>query len=132
MSGMPLLFYIDMKRIFFALICALVMCGSCRHTEFVTVEKVRTDTLYKSEVLRDSIHVHDSVSVYMQGDTRYRDRWRTEYVYRLRLDTVLDIRHDSIPCPYPVEKRISVTPSWAWYVLLYAVILTVMGIRRKL
>ncbi len=116
-------------------LCVLItlICG-CK-TQYVTVEKVRTDTLYKSKLMHDSIHIHDSVSVYMQGDTRYHDRWRTEYIYKLERDTLLDIRRDSIPFPYLVEKRISVTPSWVWYMLLYAVaatIILVFLIKRKL
>lgn len=116
-------------------LCVLItlICG-CK-TQYVTVEKVRTDTLYKSKLMHDSIHIHDSVLVYMQGDTRYHDRWRTEYIYKLERDTLLDIRRDSIPFPYPVEKRISVTPSWVWYMLLYAVaatIILVFLIKRKL
>lgn len=106
-------------------LCALMSVCGCK-TQYVAVEKVRTDTLYKSKLMHDSIHIHDSVSVYMQGDTRYHDRWRTEYIYKLERDTLLDIRRDSIPFPYPVEKRISVTPSWVWYILLYAVAATIL------
>ena len=117
------------------ILALMMMCSSCKHTEYVTVEKVRKDTLYKSKVLHDSIHVHDSISVYVKGDTVLRDRWRTKYVYHFDIDTVVDIRHDSIPLPYTVEKRISVTPDWAWCTLLYAVAGTLSAIfiiRRKL
>lgn len=117
------------------ILALMMMCSSCKHTEYVTVEKVRTDTLYKSKVLHDSIHVHDSTSVYVKGDTVLRDRWRTKYVYHFDIDTVVDIRHDSIPLPYTVEKRISVTPQWTWYILLYAVAATILVVflaKRKL
>lgn len=117
------------------ILALMMMCSSCKHTEYVTVEKVKTDTLYKSKVLHDSIHVHDSISVYVKGDTVLRDRWRTKYVYHFDIDTVVDIRHDSIPLPYTVEKRISVTPQWAWYILLYAAAVTIIIVflaRRKL
>lgn len=107
-------------------LCVLItlICG-CK-TQYVTVEKVRTDTLYRSQLMHDSIHVHDSISVYVRGDTVLRDRWRTMHVYHLDIDTVTYIRHDSIPLPYPVEKRISVTPQWVWYILLYAVAATIL------
>lgn len=117
------------------ILALIMMCSSCKHTEYVTVEKVKTDTLYKSKILHDSIHVHDSISVYVKGDTVLRDRWRTKYVYHFDVDTVVDIRHDSIPLPYTVEKRISVTPQWTWYILLYAVTATILIVflaKRKL
>ena len=53
----------------------------------------------------DSIHVYDSVLVVIKGDTVFRDRWHTAYRDRWRNDTVL--KADSIPVPYPVERRLS-------------------------
>lgn len=81
--------------------------GSCRTTQYVPVETVRTNTEYRDLVKRDSIHVHDSVFLYMKGDTVFRDRWHTEYKNRLVHDTTYISKIDSIQVPYPVEKKLS-------------------------
>lgn len=78
----------------------LMMCSGCTTTEYVTVEKVRTDTLWKTHTQLDSIYIerHDSIVTYQKGDTvtvdrwHYRDRWRdrvkTDTIYKSKTDTV--------------------------------------------
>ena len=51
------------------LLSALMMLTSCKHTEYITVEKVRTDTTYISKLQRDSVWLHDSIHVAEKGDT---------------------------------------------------------------
>ena len=79
-------------------------------TETVTVERVRTDTLRITQLQRDSIWLHDSIHVkeLVKGDTVWMnvERWHTQYRDRWRTDTVYQSRSDSIPVPYPVEKRV--------------------------
>lgn len=81
----------------------------CTTTKYVEVEKVKTDTVYQSKILKDSVWLHDSVFVkeYTKGDTvfRDRDRWHTKFVEKLITDTVYKSRVDSIPVPYPVERK---------------------------
>ena len=88
----------------------------CTTTKYVEVEKVKTDTVYKSKILKDSVWLHDSVFVkeYTKGDTvfRDRDRWHTKFVEKLITDTVYKSRVDSIPVPYPVEKLVPRELSW--------------------
>ena len=88
----------------------------CTTVKYVEVEKVKTDTIYQSKILKDSVWLHDSVFVkeYTKGDTvfRDRDRWHTKFVEKLITDTVYKSRVDSIPVPYPkevfVEKKLNV------------------------
>ena len=112
-------------------ILMLAFC-SCTKTEYITVEKVRTDTTYIAKVQKDSIWLHDSVFVkeWMAGDTVYRDhiKWHTKYVSKLVHDTLVQHQVDSIPAPYPVteyvEKKLS-----TWQVVLMTIgTLTLMGI----
>ena len=102
------------------LFIALLVCllfGSCTTTEYVTVEKVRNDTVWQNHTKHDSIRVHDSIYVkeWMKGDTVYRDvyRWHTKYIEKQVHDTVYQATHDTIPQPYPVikvvEKQLSKT-----------------------
>ena len=76
----------------------------CTTVKYVEVEKVKTDTVYQSKILKDSVWLHDSVFVkeYTKGDTvfRDRDRWHTKFVEKLITDTVYQHKTDSIPVPY--------------------------------
>lgn len=100
--------------IILALLVLWAFC-SCTKTEYITVEKVRTDTTYITKHQRDSIWLHDSVFVkeWTAGDTVYRDRiqWNTKYVEKQVRDTIYQHRVDSVPQPYPytiyVEKKLS-------------------------
>ena len=97
------------------MICALT---GCKGTEVVTVERVRTDTVVSHSIKHDSIHVHDSVSVVIKGDTVTRDRWHTEWRDRWQYDTVYIARTDSVPKPYPVVKEVPIQlTSWQQFVL---------------
>ena len=86
-----------------ALVCALI--GSCK-TKYVTVPEYHEVIVTHHDTLttRDSIFQKDSVFMWMQGDTvwkekfsiLYKDRWRERIVYR---DSV---KVDSVRVPYPV------------------------------
>ena len=84
---------------------ALSMC-SCTKTEYITVEKVRTDTTYITKHQRDSIWLHDSIRVTENGDTVRIEKWHTKYVEKQVHDTTYVAKHDSVPVPYPVEKLV--------------------------
>lgn len=85
---------------------ALLLTG-CTTTKYVPVESVKTE--YKDKI--KEVHTTDSVVdtrfVYVKGDTiiDYRDRvkWRDRYIH----DSLYIERHDSIPAPYPVERKLS-------------------------
>lgn len=88
-----------MKRLLL-IVAAVAMLTGCKHTEYVTVDRLRTDTIYQTKVERDSIVWRDSIFVreFAQGETihvettrwltRYRDRLRTDTVYRAKVDSV--------------------------------------------
>lgn len=88
------------------LMAAWAMCG-CTRTVYEPVETVRTE--YKDKVRE--IHTTDSVTdtrfVFIKGDTvlDYRDRvkWREKLVH----DSIYIHKTDSVPVPYPVEKRLT-------------------------
>ena len=68
-----------------AFIIAMIVCSfftSCKSVEYVPVIEHHTDTLIKTNVQRDSVYVHDSVTVTQKGDTVLMDRWHTKYVER--------------------------------------------------
>ncbi len=111
-----------------ALALLLFAFCSCTKTEYVTVERVRTDTAYISKVLHDSIHVKDSTVVEKRDSIIKIEYWHTKYVSKMVHDTLYQSKTDSIPVPYPVteyvEKKLS-----TWQVVLMTIgTLTLMGI----
>lgn len=99
-----------MKRVFVVLMLVLMLCG-CGSVRYVPVEHVRTDTVFRSNVLRDSVFLHDSVFVHawQAGDTVFvdRERWCVKYVERVVHDTLYRCSVDSVAVPYPVEKELT-------------------------
>ena len=85
----------------------------CTTTKYVPVTEykdrvvVKTDSLLKT----DSVYVHDSVSVYIRGDTVFKDKYHLQYkdryIVRNKSDTL--IVRDSIPYKVDVNKQLSKT-----------------------
>lgn len=103
------------------LVCLLLsLLTGCKTVQYIPVETVRTDTMYIFKQLRDSIMLHDSIYIheYQRGDTIYRDRiqYRDRWRDRWRTDTVYRSHNDSIAVPYPVEKSLT---RWQRFYLNY-------------
>lgn len=115
---------IDYKRLLqefgmmlLAFIVSLVICGvigmltSCKSVKYVPVPEYHTEykTRTDSFVKKDSVWVHDSVNVWMKGDTVYKEHWhkiyKDRYVYSNKKDTVMQT--DSVRVPYPVARELS-------------------------
>ena len=79
----------------------------CTRTVYVPAEAVRVDSVYRLTARIDTVVDRDSVLTLIKGDTVYREavRWRirTTQVH----DTCYIERTDSVPVPYPVERRLS-------------------------
>ena len=114
----------------FVVLMAIILLSSCSpkviyvpeyHTEYIT----KTDSVVKI----DSVHVKDSVIIKQAGDTIEIDRWHTEYKDRWRERVVIDsfIKVDSVPVPYPVEKKLSkwqqAKVDWGGWAMLIVVVL---------
>lgn len=85
----------------------LLVVWSCRTTEYVPVEVIKSDTTYINKVKRDSIYQLDSIYILDRGDTVLITK--TKYLYRDKLvrDTVYRSKIDSIQVPYPVEQQLT-------------------------
>ena len=91
----------------------LSMFCRCTTTKYVPITEykdrfvVKTDSLLKT----DSVYVHDSVSVYIRGDTVFKDKYhlkyKDRYIIRNKSDTL--IVRDSIPYKVEVNKQLSKT-----------------------
>lgn len=133
---------LSMMGVIVAAIVGLLLCAlltGCTTTEYVTVEKVRTDTVVQTKVQRDSVIMKDSIHVTERGETIQIDRWHTRYLVKERFDTLYRATHDTIPQPYPVIKEVPADLTWwqqtrlhlANILLWAAVIMTVLWIIRK-
>ena len=88
-------------------VLALMMCG-CKSVEYVPVveKEVHHDSIYFTKVQRDSVWLHDSISVKEKGDTIRIEKWHTKYIEREVHDTIYQAKRDSIPVPYEVIKEV--------------------------
>lgn len=94
------------------LIC-LTGCKTVRYVpvpEYHTIYKTRVDTVQRW----DSLYFRDSVYMAAKGDTVYltKTHWRERFrnVYHTKTDTIM--QRDSIPVPYPVEKKLTKWQRW--------------------
>ena len=108
------------------LLCS--MLTGCTKTLYVPVESVRTE--YVDKLQRDSIYVYEKDSMYIKGDTVFRDRWRYKYKDKLIHDSIFI--QDTIRVPYPVEVIVKVNElhwwqeSLMWVGIVAIIILLVM------
>lgn len=91
----------------------LSMFCRCTTTKYVPVTEYKDRVVVKTDsfLKNDSVYVHDSVSVYIRGDTVFKDKYHLQYkdryIVRNKSDTL--IVRDSIPYKVGVEKTISKT-----------------------
>ena len=88
------------------LVTGMLLCG-CTRTIYEPVETVRTEKDVVTRWLTDTVIQNDTRFVYIKGDTviDWRDRWR-ESVKEVH-DTMYIERTDSVPVPYPVERKLT-------------------------
>lgn len=101
--------------VWMVILFVLALLASCRQVEYVTVEKVLTDTTYITKWQRDSVWLHDSIHVKENGDTVMIERWHTQYVEKQVHDTTYVATHDTIPDPFPVETIKEVPAELSWW-----------------
>lgn len=100
-----------MNKLPIFIVCLFAVIG-CTKTEYITVERVRTDTTYITKHQHDSIYLHDSTFVREAGDTVLVEKWHTKYVEKEQHDTIYQSRVDSVPAPYPVEVEVERQLTW--------------------
>ena len=103
-----------LKKFGLASVVILTMMA-CTTTRYVEVERVRTDTLMQTQVVRDSVCRYDSIHVKEMGDTVWVEKWHTLTQWKERNDTVYQATHDTIPKPYLVEKKVEVEKPLTWW-----------------
>ena len=85
-----------------ALALLALLLSSCGTTKYVEVPVIKTDTLIVTDHQRDSVYLHDSITIKQQGDTIWVQEWHTKYKLREVHDTTIVATHDTIARPYPI------------------------------
>ena len=102
----PWLLYLGSLILIAAVAVSLMGCTTKRAVVKevpVVVEKTRHDTIMQTRLKVDTCIIRDSVVVTEQGT----DRWHTRYLLRYRTDTVYKVRVDSIPKITTITKEIT-------------------------
>lgn len=97
-----------MKNLLYIILLTLAIClTSCRSIKYVPVETVKTEYKTRDSIRFDSIYEHDSIFLFVKGDTVYKEKFRYKYRYLTinKTDTVM--LTDSVQIPYPVEKQLT-------------------------
>ena len=99
---------------------ALLMC-SCKSIEYVPVVEKHTvhDSIYFTQIQRDSIWQHDSIMLKDRGDTVWVEKWHTKYVEKQVHDTTYIAKVDSIPVPYEVKVEVPAELSFVQKLCVY-------------
>ncbi|WP_242052320.1 hypothetical protein [Dysgonomonas sp. GY75] len=85
---------------------------SCKSkTIYVPVESVKTE--YRDKLVKDSVHILDSVFLYSRNDTVFLNKYRFVYKDKFVKDTVN--LTDTIRVPYPVKGDIIEVNKLKWY-----------------
>lgn len=121
-----------MWRTFSCSIIILLLTG-CTTTRYIPVESFRTDSVYITKAVHDTLRTFDSVYVEKNGDTVRIERWRTQYKSVIRTDTVQVTERDTIRVPYEVVKteKKNEKISKIWYLIIGLAILLALVILTK-
>lgn len=81
---------------------------SCTRTEYVTLPpEIHTQYVSVKDTVRDSIYHDVFHEIITKGDTVFDTKTEMVYVDRWRNHTDTIIKNDSVPVPYPVEKKLT-------------------------
>lgn len=125
-----------MKRIL-AFICMLVMASCSLSRKTIKQEEkrdsasVRTEFVWLTKKVHDSIYLRDSVFVEKKGDTIYLNKWRTHYRERLVHDTIIVETTDTLRIKEVANKEVVKSPSffqmWKAYIIGAVAILLIIA-----
>ena len=94
------------------LLIVLWLFTSCKSkTIYVPIESVKTE--YRDKLVKDSVHILDSVFLYSRNDTVFLNKYRFVYKDKLVKDTV-NLK-DTIRIPYPVKGDTIEVNKLKWY-----------------
>ena len=94
-------------RFIIATLWLLLALCSCTGVKYVPVETMKSDSIYITQVVRDSIYMKDSVYIRTLADTVFLTRVQWQFRNRVIRDTVRIARCDTISRVVEVEKELT-------------------------
>ena len=92
---------------------------------------MRTEFVWLTKKVHDSIYLRDSVFVEKKGDTIYLNKWRTHYRERLVHDTIIVETTDTLRIKEVANKEVVKSPSffqmWKAYIIGAVAILLIIA-----
>lgn len=92
---------------------------------------VRTEFVWLTKKVHDSIYLRDSIFVEKKGDTIYLNKWRTQYRERLIHDTLIVTKTDTMRIKEVANKEVVKSPSffqmWRAYIIGAMAILLIIA-----
>lgn len=125
-----------MKRLLaFISILTLASCSigrkAIKQEERRDSTSVRTEFVWLTKKVHDSIYLRDSVFVEKKGDTIYLNKWRTHYRERLVHDTIIVETTDTLRIKEVANKEVVKSPSffqmWKAYIIGAVAILLIIA-----
>lgn len=116
-----------MKRLLLLAMVGIMLTG-CKTIEYVPVIEHKTDTLIQMKHQRDSVLMHDSITISEKGDTVRIEKWHTKYIEREVHDTTYMAKTDSVPQPYPVTEYVEKPLSWLQKTLIGAGSISILSL----
>ena len=122
------LWHIPLGMLAAVAVLALLMC-SCKTIEYVPIVEHEThhDSIYFTQIQRDSIWQHDSILIKQKGDTVRIEKWHTKYIEKQVHDTTYVAKVDSVPVPYEVKVEVPAKLSKTQKGLMTLGIMTLMA-----
>jgi hypothetical protein len=122
------LWHIPLGMLAAVAVLALMMC-SCKSIEYVPIVEHEThhDSIYFTQIQRDSIWQHDSILIKQKGDTVRIEKWHTKYIEKQVHDTTYVAKVDSVPVPYEVKVEVPAKLSKTQKGLMTLGIMTLMA-----
>lgn len=126
------------KNVLVILLLLSITLSSCHTPQRVVVaNRSHSDTLAVARTQYDSVYVGTITHVDRRSDTVFVERLQTEFRYRLRHDTLREIRIDTVPVIHEVEviRDVKHIPWYArgmlWLLLFCALALTFCYLKRQ-
>lgn len=113
-----------------ALVTAIILLiTGCNKTIYVPVESVRTE--YKDRLLKDSVHLYDSIFVKIANDTVWLEKYKYTYRDKIVRDSIFI--NDTIRIPYPVieYKEVNKLKNWQNFLIWAGVISVIIMLFKR-
>lgn len=89
-----------------------ISCSTSKHTDKTVIESTETAVPitntkieYRDRILHDSIVSHDSVYMYIKGDTVFKYKEKVNIKYLIKIDTIC--KTDTIKVPVTITSKTS-------------------------